>query len=71
MACPAIELFDAGLLSVSYGNEIYWEISGNTKGKPALYLHGGPGSGLPPGGYRCHFDPQKYRVVGIDQRGCG
>jgi proline iminopeptidase len=69
MTYPPIDLFDAGLLSVA-GNEIYWEISGNPDGKPALYLHGGPGSALR-SGYRRRFDPQKYRVVGIDQRGCG
>ncbi|HEX9168242.1 MAG TPA: alpha/beta fold hydrolase [Roseiarcus sp.] len=71
MACPAVEPFSAGLLSVSDGNEIYWEISGNPEGKAALYLHGGPGSGLLSGSYRRHFDPQKYCIVGIDQRGCG
>jgi proline iminopeptidase len=71
MAYPPIDPFDAGLLSVADGNEIYWELSGNPDGKPALYLHGGPGAALGPGGYRRHFDPRKYRVVGIDQRGCG
>jgi proline iminopeptidase len=71
MAYPPIDPFNAGLLSVADGNEIYWEISGNPDGKPALYLHGGPGRGLGSGGYRRHFDPQKYRIVGIDQRGCG
>jgi proline iminopeptidase len=59
MACPVIEPFDAGLLGVSYENEIYWEVSGNPEGKPALYLHGGPGSGLGVGGYRRCFDSQK------------
>jgi len=71
MMYPPIELFDAGLLSVADGNKIYWEVSGNPDGKPALYLHGGPGGTLGPGGYRRRFDPQKYRIVGIDQRGCG
>jgi proline iminopeptidase len=71
MMYPPIEPFDAGLLSVSDGNRIYWEVSGNPDGKPALYLHGGPGGALGPGGYRRRFDPQKYRIVGIDQRGCG
>src|SRR5882672_9260238 len=47
------------------------KVSGNPQGKPALYLHGGPGSSLGSGGYRRHFDPQRYRIVGIDQRGCG
>jgi proline iminopeptidase len=71
MSHPLTDPIDAGLLSVSDGNDIYWEISGNPDGKPALYLHGGPGSGLRSGGYRSYFDLQKYRVVGIDQRGCG
>jgi proline iminopeptidase len=71
MSDPLLDPIDAGLLSVSDGNDIYWEVSGNPDGKPALYLHGGPGSGLRSGGYRSYFDLQKYRVVGIDQRGCG
>lgn len=68
---PPIEPLDFGHLRVSGGNEIYWEVSGNPAGKPALYLHGGPGSGLHPGSYRRRFDPRRYRIVGIDQRGCG
>jgi proline iminopeptidase len=68
---PTIDPFDAGLLGVADGNEIYWEVSGNPQGKPALYLHGGPGSSLGSGGYRRLFDPVRYRIVGIDQRGCG
>jgi proline iminopeptidase len=71
MTYSPIDPYDFGLLPTVDGNEIYWEVSGNPKGKPALYLHGGPGSGLRTGGYRRHFDPQKYRIVGIDQRGCG
>lgn len=71
MFYPPMDPFDAGLLGVADGNEIYWEVSGNPQGKPALYLHGGPGSSLGSGGYRRHFDPQRYRIVGIDQRGCG
>ena len=51
--------------------QIYWELSGNPIGKPALFLHGGPGSGLGAGGYRRGFDPERYLIVGIDQRGCG
>jgi proline iminopeptidase len=65
-----IEPFASGHLSVDDGNEIYWETSGNPKGKPALYLHGGPGSGIS-GGYRCHFDPEKFLIVSFEQRGCG
>ena len=64
------EPFDAGMLPVGDGNEIYWEASGNPAGKPALYVHGGPGSGMR-GGYRQHFDPKKILVIGFEQRGCG
>ncbi|MDA8069534.1 MAG: prolyl aminopeptidase [Actinomycetota bacterium] len=68
---PAIEPFASGLLAVGGDVEIYWETSGNPHGRPALYLHGGPGSGLGPGGYRRRYDPERYLIVGIDQRGCG
>ncbi|KMO42684.1 proline iminopeptidase [Methylobacterium tarhaniae] len=70
MSGPA-PLIDCGLLTVADGDRIYWETSGHPDGRPALYLHGGPGSGLKTGGYRRHFDGARYRVVGIDQRGCG
>ncbi len=63
--------FDSGHIRVADGNEIYWEASGTPTGKPALYLHGGPGSGLGAGGYRRRFDPKRHLIVGIDQRGCG
>lgn len=66
----AIDPFATGMLPVSDGNEIYWESSGNPKGRPALYLHGGPGAGIM-GGYRRHFDPDKFLVVSFEQRGCG
>ncbi len=65
------EPFKRGLLQVEDGQEIYWEASGNPQGKPALFLHGGPGSGLGLGGYRRRLDPKTYLAVGIDQRGCG
>lgn len=70
MPFPAIEPFASGLLPVSDGNEIYWEASGNRSGKPALYLHGGPGSGMKVG-YRRWFDPEAHLIVGFEQRGCG
>ncbi|MGC3993990.1 MAG: prolyl aminopeptidase [Propionicimonas sp.] len=61
----------SGLLAVGGGQQLYWEESGTPDGLPALYLHGGPGGGLGTGGYRTKFDPQRFRVVGFDQRGCG
>jgi proline iminopeptidase len=71
MTHPMIEPFASGRLSTHGDTEIYWETSGNPAGKPVLYLHGGPGSGLGSGGYRRNYDPQRHLIVGIDQRGCG
>src|SRR5881396_441898 len=67
---PAIEPYDQGMLDVGDGHQVYWEVSGNPSGKPAVALHGGPGSGSSPGRRR-FFDPQAYRLVQFDQRGCG
>jgi proline iminopeptidase len=67
---PAIEPYESGLLDVGGGQQVYWECCGNPAGKPALYLHGGPGSGSTPG-QRRFFDPDAYRVVLFDQRGSG
>ncbi len=67
---PEIEPFDHGMLEVSDGNRIYWEVCGNRTGKPAVMLHGGPGSGCAPY-WRRYFNPAAYRVVLFDQRGCG
>lgn len=67
---PKIEAAKTGMLPVSDGHEIYYEECGNPKGKPAVYVHGGPGSGSSPGQRRV-FDPQKYRIILFDQRGCG
>jgi proline iminopeptidase len=67
---PVIEPYDAGMLDVGDGQRIYWEISGNPAGKPAVALHGGPGGGSSPGRRRL-FDPDAYRFVQFDQRGCG
>jgi proline iminopeptidase len=58
-----------GLLDVGDGNLVYWEAGGDPHGKPALIVHGGPGS--PAGGLGRYFDPARYRVVNFDQRGCG
>lgn len=67
---PEIEPYASGMLDVGDGNHLYWEASGNPAGKPALALHGGPGGGTTPGRRRS-FDPQRYRFVQFDQRGCG
>lgn len=65
-----IEPYGHGLLDVGDGNQVYWEACGNPDGKPAVVLHGGPGSGCTPG-WRRYFDPDLYRIVLFDQRGCG
>ena len=67
---PNIEPFDAGVLDVGAGHQVYWETCGNPRGKPAVVLHGGPGSGCTPR-HRRYFDPEKYRIVLFDQRGSG
>ncbi|MCQ4193189.1 prolyl aminopeptidase [Streptomyces parvulus] len=67
---PEIEPYEHGMLDVGDGNIVYWETCGNPRGKPALVLHGGPGSGARPG-HRRYFDPDAYRVVLLDQRGAG
>ena len=50
---------------------IYWEATGEPEGTPVLYLHGGPGGSLGQGGYRKRHDPTRFRIIGLDQRGCG
>jgi len=67
---PPIEPYEHGLLDVGDGNLVYWEACGNPAGKPALVIHGGPGSGCTPGARR-YFDPERYRIMLFDQRGCG
>jgi proline iminopeptidase len=67
---PPIEPFEHGLLEVGDGQHVYWECCGNPAGKPAVVLHGGPGSGATPI-WRRFFDPQRYCVALLDQRGCG
>jgi proline iminopeptidase len=67
---PPIEPYERGLMAVGHGHQIYWEECGNPNGKPALVIHGGPGSGATPG-WRRYFDPERYCVVLFDQRGCG
>lgn len=67
---PEIEPYETGFLEVGDGQRVYWEASGNPDGKPAVYLHGGPGGGSNPDQRRV-FDPEKYRIILFDQRGCG
>jgi proline iminopeptidase len=67
---PVPELRRSARLKVSKVHEIYFEESGNPKGKPVVFLHGGPGGGTTPQ-HRRFFDPERYRIVLIDQRGCG
>jgi proline iminopeptidase len=67
---PEIEPYEQGVLDVGDGNLIYWETCGNPLGKPAVVLHGGPGSGCSPWQRRL-FDPGAYRLVLFDQRNCG
>lgn len=67
---PEIEPYDHGMLDVGDGNHVYWEVCGNPRGKPAVVLHGGPGTGSNPF-FRRYFDPAAYRIVLLDQRGCG
>lgn len=67
---PAIDPYRTGTLKVSDVHEIYFEESGNPTGKPAVFLHGGPGGGTDPK-QRRFFHPERYRIVLFDQRGCG
>ncbi|MFI1098055.1 prolyl aminopeptidase [Streptomyces sp. NPDC020917] len=67
---PPIEPYEHGMLDVGGGDRVYWEVCGNPEGKPAVVVHGGPGSGCTPG-MRRFFDPERYRVALFDQRNCG
>jgi proline iminopeptidase len=67
---PEIEPYDHGMLDVGDGHRVYWELCGNPQGKPVVFLHGGPGGGCTPTQRRL-FDPEKYRILLFDQRGCG
>jgi len=67
---PPIEPYATGRLKVSATHDLYYEESGNPKGKPVVFLHGGPGGGSDPK-QRRFFHPEKYRIILFDQRGCG
>ncbi len=67
---PNIEVNQSGMLQVSDIHQVYWEESGNPNGKPVIFVHGGPGGGTSPE-TRGFFNPEKYRIIQFDQRGCG
>ena len=67
---PAFEPYERGMLDVGDGHSLAWELSGNPDGKPVVFLHGGPGGGSSPE-HRRQFNPEKYKILVFDQRGCG
>lgn len=67
---PPIDCYKTHLLKVSNLHSIYFEESGNPQGTPVVFVHGGPGGGTNPD-YRRFFNPQHYRIILFDQRGCG
>ncbi|MEO1374626.1 MAG: prolyl aminopeptidase [Cyanobacteria bacterium J06635_10] len=67
---PPRDAYQEGKLQVSELHTIYFEESGNPQGKPIVVLHGGPGGGCP-SSYRQYFNPEKWRLIMFDQRGCG
>jgi proline iminopeptidase len=67
---PEIQPYRTGRLRVTGPHELYFEESGNPHGKPVVFLHGGPGGGTE-AKMRRYFDPERYRIVLFDQRGCG
>lgn len=67
---PDIEPYRHGWLDVGDGHRLYFEECGNPDGKPCVFVHGGPGGGASPAARR-FFDPERYRIVLFDQRGCG
>ncbi|MCK5831091.1 MAG: prolyl aminopeptidase [Methylococcales bacterium] len=67
---PQIEPFHSFFLQTGSVHSVYVEQSGNPEGIPVIFLHGGPCSGTKPG-HRCFFNPEKYHIILMDQRGCG
>ncbi|WP_342375971.1 prolyl aminopeptidase [Myxococcus stipitatus] len=70
MMYPPLEPYRLGRLRVSPLHELYFEECGNPKGKPVVFVHGGPGGGTD-AKQRRFFDPSAYRIILVDQRGCG
>ncbi|MGH8262372.1 MAG: hypothetical protein ACRET4_02755, partial [Steroidobacteraceae bacterium] len=67
---PALQPYRRGRLKVSDLHDLYYEECGDPKGKPVVFVHGGPGAGASEKS-RCFFDPRHYRIILFDQRGCG
>ncbi|MFP6741462.1 MAG: prolyl aminopeptidase [Alphaproteobacteria bacterium] len=67
---PEIEPFETGMMDTGGVHQVYWEQSGNPTGVPVVFLHGGPGGGAGQT-HRRFYDPDHYRIVVFDQRGCG
>ena len=67
---PEIGPFETGYLPLTDGHVMYWEQVGHPRGRPVLFLHGGPGAGAG-AVHRRFFDPQFWRVAIFDQRGAG
>ena len=67
---PMLQPYRHGRLRVSDLHDLYFEECGNPKGKPVVFVHGGPGAGASEKS-RCFFDPKHYRIIIFDQRGCG
>ena len=67
---PEIEPYQRGMLDLDGHHRMYWEQSGNPKGAPAVFLHGGPGAGAM-AAHRRFFDPDHWRIIVFDQRGAG
>jgi len=67
---PAIKPNHSFMLAVDDIHQLYVEECGSVDGIPVVFLHGGPGSGCEPY-HRQYFNPEKYRIILFDQRGCG
>ena len=66
---PALDAHETGSIKVGI-HDVAYAIYGNPQGTPALFVHGGPGGGTVPNHAR-YFDPDHYRIILVDQRGCG